>query len=74
MFTNLLISQGKHKKTQKVKKQRNAQLKRLMKPTDARIKDQLRKKKKAVEDPHQLKVHEAVCFLVSLLLLSVFKN
>lgn len=43
----------------KIKKQRIAQLKRLIKPTDSRIKEELRVKRKKKEDPHALKVNEA---------------
>ncbi|KNC31303.1 hypothetical protein FF38_14341 [Lucilia cuprina] len=50
---------GKQKKTQKVKKQKNAQLKRLLKPTDSRIKEELRKKRKTSIDPTQIKVNQA---------------
>ncbi|XP_067626090.1 rRNA-processing protein FCF1 homolog [Eurosta solidaginis] len=48
---------GKQKKTAKIQKQRLASLKRLMKPTDGRIKEEERKKRKKPEDPYALKVH-----------------
>lgn len=54
-----LLFQGKQKKTQKAKKQRTAQLARLLKPTDSRIKDELRKKRKKPIDPLQIKVNQA---------------
>ncbi|XP_055836546.1 rRNA-processing protein FCF1 homolog [Episyrphus balteatus] len=50
---------GKQKKTKKIQKQRNAQLSRLMKPTDRRIKEELRKKRKVAIDPLKLKINEA---------------
>ncbi|XP_017461711.1 PREDICTED: rRNA-processing protein FCF1 homolog [Rhagoletis zephyria] len=48
---------GKQKKTRKIQKQRTAKLKRLMKPTDSRLKEEIRKKRKKPEDLHALKVH-----------------
>ncbi|XP_055917997.1 rRNA-processing protein FCF1 homolog [Eupeodes corollae] len=50
---------GKQKKTKKIQKQRTAQLTRLMKPTDSRIKEELRKKRKVAIDPLKLKINEA---------------
>lgn len=48
---------GKQKKTRKIQKQRTSKLKRLLKPTDQRIKEDIRKTRKRPIDPHALKVH-----------------
>uniref|UniRef100_A0A0K8W4F2 rRNA-processing protein FCF1 homolog n=1 Tax=Bactrocera latifrons TaxID=174628 RepID=A0A0K8W4F2_BACLA len=48
---------GKQKKTRKIQKQRTSKLKRLLKPTDQRIKEGIRKTRKKPIDPHALKVH-----------------
>ncbi|XP_055714105.1 rRNA-processing protein FCF1 homolog [Phlebotomus papatasi] len=51
---------GKQKKTQKIQKQKLAQLKRLIKPRDHRLKEKDKaapKKKK--DDPHVIKIHDA---------------
>ncbi|XP_055382731.1 rRNA-processing protein FCF1 homolog [Condylostylus longicornis] len=50
---------GKQKKTRKIQKQRLAQLKRLIKPTDDRIKEELRVIRKKPENPHNLKINDA---------------
>nr|XP_014101182.2 rRNA-processing protein FCF1 homolog [Bactrocera oleae] len=48
---------GKQKKTRKIQKQRTSKLKRLLKPTDQRIKEGIRKTRKKPIDHHALKVH-----------------
>lgn len=55
------LLQGKQKKTKAVQKQRTAQLKRLVKPRDNRLKDvdKVPSKKKARVDPHEMKIHDA---------------
>ncbi|CAD7080021.1 unnamed protein product [Hermetia illucens] len=50
---------GKQKKTRKIQKQRVAQLKRIIKPTDSRIKDKLRLVKKKKPDLDTIKIHDA---------------
>ncbi|XP_017298005.1 rRNA-processing protein FCF1 homolog [Diaphorina citri] len=56
---------GKQKKTRKIAQQRFAQMKKMIKPTDSRIKEDKRVKIKKKEDPQELKIHNAL-YIVSL--------
>uniref|UniRef100_A0A1L8DHV2 rRNA-processing protein FCF1 homolog n=1 Tax=Nyssomyia neivai TaxID=330878 RepID=A0A1L8DHV2_9DIPT len=52
---------GKRTKTQKIQKQKLAQLKRLIKPRDHRLKEKDKEppKKKKKADPYEIKIHDA---------------
>lgn len=50
---------GKQKKTRKIAQQRFAQMKKMIKPTDSRIKEDQRLKPKKKDDPLALNVHNA---------------
>lgn len=55
----MTIFQGKQKQTKKIAKQRLAQIKRMIKPTDHRLKAASQKLKEKKPEAHELKVHEA---------------